>query len=705
MANKADLAAAVEAALSPDGPLARATPGFAPRAGQVQLACAVAQTFERGGALVAEAATGVGKTYAYLIPALLAGQRALLSTATKTLQDQLFGRDLPRLIEALGVPVQTALLKGRASYICPHRLAFAGQSLATHEAHLLDQLVRVEHWARGSAAGDLAELPALDERSPLVPLVTSTRENCLGADCPQFRACPVNRARRAALVADLVVINHHLFFADLAVRESGMAELLPTVRAVVFDEAHQLNEIGVQFLGRNLGTGQLLDLARDLLAAGLQWARGLADWPGLAARLERAARDLRLTAGSARGSRLRWPGVAPEGVDEAGWQQGMAAIAEALEQVGAGLDTVSELAPDFVRLAARAQLLAGRAGAFTQPAAPDAVRWLDVTGTLRLTESPLDIADVVRARLLGQDGSDEQDIQNGWEAQDAPGAPVPPPGRPKAERVPSGGSAPCAAGSVGAHNAWIFVSATLGDDERLTWFTEPCGLQDARVLRVGSPFDYARQAALYVPPDLARPGDSAHSAQVAQLAGDAAGRIGGRTLVLTTTLRALRIIGDLLAERLGASLDVLVQGQLPKRVILERFVQGERHGRGCVLVASSSFWEGVDVPGDALQLVVIDKLPFPPPDDPLVEARCKRLQAQGRSPFADFSLPEAAVALKQGAGRLIRRETDQGIVVICDTRLTGMSYGRRLLVALPPMRRLSGPAAFEAALADLARRA
>jgi len=683
MAGESGLAAAVEAVFAPDGALARATPGFAPRAGQLQLAHAVARTFERGGALVAEAATGVGKTYAYLIPALLAGRQVLLSTATKTLQDQLFGRDLPRLIEALGVPVKTALLKGRASYVCPHRLALAGQSLGERplggqrtarsgeRVGLLDQLVRVERWARGSATGDLAELPTLDERSPLVPLVTSTRENCLGTDCPQFRACPINRARRTALAADLVVINHHLFFADLAIRESGMAELLPSVHAVVFDEAHQLNETGIQFLGNNLGTGQLLDLARDLLAAGLQWARGLVDWQGLAARLERSARDLRLTAGAARGNRLRWTGAVPEGVDEGAWQPSMTAIAEALEQARAGLDTVSELAPDFVRLMARAELLAERALAFMQAAAPDAVRWLDVTGTLRLTESPLDISETIRTRLLGQGPpKDEQDAPDEQE--------------------------------TARHRAWIFVSATLGDDERLSWFTEPCGLQDARVLRIGSPFNYARQAALYVPPDIVRPNDPAHSAQVARLAGDAAERIGGRTLVLTTTLRALGAIGDVLAERLAPSLDVLVQGQLPKRIILDRFLKGSAGGRGCVLVASSSFWEGVDVPGDALQLVIIDKLPFPPPGDPLVEARSRRLQAQGRSPFADFSLPEAAVALKQGAGRLIRRETDRGIVAICDTRLTTMSYGRRLLAALPPMRRLADRAAFDAALADLA---
>jgi ATP-dependent DNA helicase DinG len=253
--------------------------------------------------------------------------------------------------------------------------------------------------------------------------------------------------------------------------------------------------------------------------------------------------------------------------------------------------------------------------------------------------------------------------------------------------------------------AWVFVSATLGDDEHLSWFTQPCGLQDAEVLRIGSPFDYARQAALYVPPHLVRPADAAHGAQVAQLAGDAAARLGGRTMVLTTTLRALRHIGDLLVERFGsdAGIEVLVQGTLPKRALMERFRQGGEGGSpGCVLVASASFWEGVDMPGQALQLVIIDKLPFPPPGDPLVEARCRRIESQGRNAFIDYSVPEAAVALKQGAGRLIRRETDTGLLVICDTRLTRMGYGRRLLAALPPMRRLHTPAEFDATLDQLA---
>ena len=657
------LAQAVQSTFAPGGPLSQAAEGFVARDGQTQLAQAVARTIGQGGVLVAEAATGVGKTFAYLVPALLSGERVLVSTATKTLQDQLFGRDLPRLARALGVPARMALLKGRSSYLCLHRLEFAGESSDLRMTGARHALSKIERWSKTTRTGDLAELPGLDERSPVIPLVTSTRENCLGADCPKFRGCHVNVARREAMAADVVVINHHLFFADLAIRESGMAELLPTVRVAIFDEAHQLNETGIQFLGQQLATGQLLDFARDVLGAGLQQARGLCDWTQLASGVEMAARDLRMAVGQVRGaSRLRWTAEAPDGVEAVAWQASLARLHTALTDAAAALDTVSELAPDFVRLHERARLLAGRTQRFAAPCDVALVRWADVSQSLRLVESPLDIADTVRTRLLA---------------------------------APEG---------EGPARAWVFVSATLGDDARLSWFTQPCGLQDAEVLRIGSPFDYARQAALYVPAHIARPADPAHSGDVARLAGEAAARLGGRTMVLTTTLRALRSIGDALAERFPVSsgIEVLVQGALPKRVLMDRFRAGNAGGqRGCVLVASASFWEGVDMPGDALQLVIIDKLPFPPPGDPLVEARCRRIESEGRSAFADYSVPEAAVALKQGAGRLIRRETDTGVLVICDTRLTQMGYGRRLLAALPPMRRITNPAEFDAALAAL----
>lgn len=671
------LTEAVRRAFEADGALPRAADAFRPRAAQTDMAMAVARTIEEGGALVVEAGTGVGKTFSYLVPALLSGQRVLLSTATKTLQDQLFGRDLPRLVEALGLPVRTALLKGRGSYLCLHRLDIARRDPGATDRSAALALAKVEQWAQATRSGDLAELPGLDERSPVIPLVTSTRDNCLGAQCPKFRECHVNRARRDALAADVVVVNHHLFFADLAVRESGMAELLPTVKVAVFDEAHQLNETGVQFLGAQLGTGQLLDFTRDLLAAGLQLARGLAPWQEVAGALDRSARELRLVVGrTTAGNRLRWSGPAPEGVPQDDWLDALEDVQAACEAAMEALATVSEIAPDFVRLHERAATLAERSARFLAAAAPDAVRWLDVGPQLRLVESPLDIAQAVRTRLLK--------------------APAPEQGEDGQE-----GDEPSASGG----RAWIFTSATLGDDARLRWFTEPCGLEDAQVLRVGSPFDYPEQAALYLPRDLPRPNDPGHSLAVARLAAQAAQRLGGRTMVLTTTLRALRGIGEELQRRFQGSmaLEVLVQGQWPKRRLIERFREGAGPGRpGCLLVASASFWEGVDVPGDALELVVIDKLPFPPPGDPLVEARSQRLQAQGRNPFNDYFVPEAAVALKQGAGRLIRSESDRGVLVVCDTRLAQMGYGRRLLAALPPMRRLSSQEEFEDALEALA---
>jgi ATP-dependent DNA helicase DinG len=655
----------VRDAFAADGVLSRAAEQFRPRSAQTEMALAVARTIRDGGALVVEAGTGVGKTYSYLVPALLSGERVLLSTATKTLQDQLFGRDLPRLVEALGLPVRTALLKGRASYLCLHRMELARQEATFPDRASLRALAKIEEWAMVTRTGDLAELPGLDERSALIPLVTSTRENCLGGQCPKFRSCHVNLARREALAADVVVINHHLFFADLAVRESGMAELLPSVRVAIFDEAHQLNETGVQFLGAYLTTGQLLDFARDTLAAGLQFARGLADWQQVASAVERAARDLRLVAGKQPpGARLRWVDEAPAQLDASQWRSTLDQVHAACSEALAALDTVSEIAPDFARLSERGEELVGRVQRFGGPCEPGAVRWVDAGAQLRLVESPLDIAQAVQQKLL-RSGEEES-----------------------------------------SSRAWIFTSATLGDDARLSWFTEPCGLGEAEVLRVGSPFDYASQAAVYVPRELPRPNDPAHSAQVAQLAVDAVRRLGGRTMVLTTTLRALRAIGEALQRRFEGTgeIEVLVQGQWPKRRLIERFREGDSQGHpGCLLVASASFWEGVDVPGDALQLVIIDKLPFPPPGDPLVEARTQRLESQGRSAFNDYFVPEAAVALKQGAGRLIRRESDEGVLVVCDTRLATMGYGRRLLAALPPMRKLASKEEFEETLERLGR--
>jgi len=640
-----------------DGPLARATPFFQPRAGQTEMALAVAHTLENGGSLVVEAGTGVGKTFAYLVPALLSGERVLVSTATKTLQDQLYARDIPELLRALNLPLRLAMLKGRGSYLCQQRLELVHQASTLPDRQAVKNLAQVQVWSRTTTTGDLAEVPGLDERSSLIPLITSNRDNCLGSPCPHWRDCHVNAARREAMAADVVVINHHLFFADLAVRESGMAELLPTVRVVIFDEAHQLNETGIQFLGSQLGTGQLLDLARDVLAAGMQLARGLVDWQKVTADFEKTLRDWRLVVGKhPANTKLKWSDPEPNGVHPLDWAQALHDVSESAERLQTAVENVVDAAPDFQRLHERLSGVLSLISHFENPCANGSVRWVEVGGQMRCFEAPLDIAETVQNKLLGTDSVT--------------------PAQPNQLPLP---------------RSWVFTSATLGDDDKLSWFTEPCGLANAQVLRVQSPFNYQEQAWLHVPRLMVPPKDPAHSNEVGETAIQIARALGGRTLVLTTTLRALRAIGAQMQTALGDSgeLDVLIQGDSPKRALMTRFRKAIDPGsKGCVLVASASFWEGFDVPGDALQAVVIDKLPFPPPNDPLVEARSQRLEAQGRSSFNDYFLPEAAVSLKQGAGRLIRRETDRGALVVCDNRLVNTAYGRRLLAGLPPMKRI-----------------
>jgi len=632
------LSEAVTAAFGRGGALALADEGHVERDVQLRMALGVAQAIEERSALVVEAGTGVGKTFAYLVPTLLSGARALVSTATKSLQDQLFLRDIPRLREALQLPVTVALLKGRGSYLCLHRMNLARQSAELPDRWAVRTLAKVEQWSHATVSGDLAELEGLDERSSVIPLVTSSRENCLGAECPEFRQCHVVKARREAMVADVVVVNHHLFFADMALRDTGVAELLPSVEVALFDEAHQLTEAGVQFLGTTLGTGQVIDFARDMLGAGLQLARGLAPWQELAGACDRTARDLRIAAAGPlrelRGTlKLRWS----ERSDREEFTTALAALGAACSAAQAGLQVVVEMSPDFAKLAERAAQMARLATQFADEAESGNVRWIDVSPhQARLVESPLDIRDALREQMAA------------------------------------------------APKAWVFTSATLGDDEQLSWFTESAGLGDARTLRLGSPFDYEAHARLYIPRAFPKPNEPGHPGAVALLAARCARALGGRTFVLTTTLRALQSIGEALRgefESQGDSIQVLMQGQIPKRQLMQQFLAQPRS----VLVGSQTFWEGIDVPGDALQCVLIDKLPFPPPNDPLVEARVKRLEDEGRNPFADYFVAEAAVSLKQGAGRLIRSETDRGLLVVCDPRMAGMNYGKRLRQALPPM--------------------
>lgn len=672
---------------------------YQPRVGQMQMAQAVAHTMEQGGMLVVEAGTGIGKTFAYLIPALLSGERVLISTATKTLQDQLFLRDIPRLRQALGVAVQVALLKGRSSYLCLERLGQARQAPVLLDDAALSLLAGLERWALGTRTGDLAEVAALEQGSPIAPWVTSTRDNCLGAQCPQAQACYVNKARRAALAADVVVVNHHLFFADLNVRESGVAELLPSVQSVIFDEAHQLNAVGVQFLGSHWSSRQLRDVGTDLGKLSQQHARGFADWGSLLLAHSQALQALHACfAGKHVAARLEWLAGAPQGVPALQWQQLMAQLMAALRDQAAALEQVAEVHPALQTLHARLQRLMLLLESFVQPAVAGSIRWVDVGSEVRFFQSPLDISQAMVSRVL------------------APASPV--------------ATAPAMQTS---RKSWIFTSATLGHGAELSDFVASCGLQGAQVLKIPSPFDYAQQAGLYIPEDCPEPSDAAHSAAVAKLAYEGAQILGGRTLVLTTSLRAMHAIAQALAQHLAQTvqatmdealeeaaaqpavqstepskpsaahtLEVLVQGQWPKQVLLERFssaVQGA--GRGAILVACASFWEGVDLPGQALQLLVIDKLPFSSPDDLLLQAQAQQLEAQGKNAFKSLYLPQAAMALKQGAGRLIRTESDRGVLVICDVRLLKRGYGRQLLAALPAMRRLADAPSYRDMLQEI----
>ena len=650
-----DLARDTQAALREGGLLSQADPGFVEREVQLLLADAVAHAVADRATLVAEAGTGVGKTFAYLVPLLLSGRRALVSTATKSLQDQLFLRDLPRLKAALKVPVRIALLKGRGSYLCLHRLQQARETGSLPDRFAVRALARIETWAHATQTGDIAEVDGLDDRSPVIPIVTSTRDNCLGQECPQFRECYVVKARREAMAADLVVVNHHLFFADLTLRDSGVAELLPTVDAAVFDEAHQLVETGLQFLGTILSTNQVIDFGRDLLAAGLTHARGLVDWAATAGGLDRAARELRLACSGPLKElkgilKLRWDERAPQ----VQFQDALVGLAKAADVARDAALLVEATAPDFTRLVERGRHVAQLAHAFEAEAATDRVRWIDVgPRDARLVESPLHIRDLFTEQRAA------------------------------------------------APRAWIFTSATLGSDDALSWFSEAAAMEDARKLRVGSPFDYAAHARTWVPPRFPKPNEPGHPAAVGALAARLAGRLGGRTFVLTTTLRVLPLIAQALTDEAAAAgepLTVLVQGSQPKRTLLQRFLDTPRS----VLVGSASFWEGIDVPGDALQCVIIDKLPFPPPNDPLVQARSKELESRGRDPFNDYFVAEAAISLKQGAGRLIRSETDRGLLVITDPRLRQMAYGRRLRAALPAMGTLDTEADALAWLGELA---
>jgi len=648
------LAEHCDALFSPGSPLQAELPQWSVREGQRALALAVAGAITDRAILLAEAGTGTGKTLAYLVPALLHGGRVIISTATRNLQDQLYTKDLPAARRALGAAVSTCVLKGRSNYVCLYRLQRAAEWVHGRHAHA--QLRRIAQFAKADAHGDLSALSGLEENSALNFLVTSTTDNCLGADCPDYKACFVMKARREAMASDVVIINHHLFFADLALRGQGVNELLPTADTLILDEAHQLAEIGVQFLGARCGTAQVVDLSRDVLAGGLQHAKGLADWQALSGALDRAARDLRLVAPQAPGRLSQ-----SQTIDLPGWDVALHDLQAQLAHTAAVLSAHAEAAPEFERLMERCNALQQAFGNWQSPTveseegATPQVRWADVgSAHLRLQSAPLSIA-AAFAALLAQ-----------------------------------------------RSQAWIFTSATLSVGGNFRHARTALGLTAehggcapvehgvaprCRELRVTSPFDYATQARLFVPQDLPLPNQPCHSEAVGALAAQMAACNPGGTFVLTTTLRAAKSIAQTLRQLLPGRA-VLEQFDESKPALLARFASTAQ----AVLVGSQSFWEGVDLPGDRLTLVIIDKLPFSPPDDPLTAARLKQIEAEGRSGFNDYSMPQAALSLQQGAGRLIRTETDRGVLVVCDRRLTATGWGRQLLASLPPFSRVSSAA-------------
>ncbi len=630
-----------------DGPLAAMSPGFRVRTTQIELAQAVERTIAERSTLIAEAGTGTGKTWAYLVPALLGGGKVLVSTGTRTLQDQLFSRDLPRVREALSIPATIALLKGRGNYVCHYHLErLQGEDRALKSRGEVHQLRNIQTFAQQSATGDRADLPTVPEDAEIWQRVTSTRENCLGQDCPNVRDCFVLKARRQAQEADVVVINHALFMADLMLRDEGVTDLLPAADTVVFDEAHQLPDTATRFLGSSVSTHQLLDLGRLIETAGLAHARELTNWSEQARALEQSTRELRLSCAALENMPSRR--VTFEAFPEpAAFDIARDALQTSLDAVGQLLSSVEEKHPDLATAARTARELAERLAEWGQPArgvrsaAQDLhqiVRWVELgLHHVRLHAAPLSVAEAFsRYRQGGQ--------------------------------------------------AWIFTSATLSVHGDFSHFTERLGLQNAETVRMESPFEYAKQAMLFVPQSLPAPQSSEFlPAFVEQLMPLIQASQGG-ALVLCTTLRAVERVAALLADaydRVGLSWPIMRQGNGTRRDLLERF----RTLDHAVLVGSASFWEGIDVAGDRLTLVAIDKLPFAPPDDPVLEARLRACRSRGGNPFMEYQLPEAAIALKQGAGRLIRSETDWGVLMVGDTRLVDKPYGKQLWRGLPPFAR------------------
>ena len=601
--------------LASDGPIAQCVDGFRVRPQQQRMAELVEQAISDSDRLVVEAGTGVGKTFAYLVPALHSGLKVIISTGTKHLQDQLYHRDLPLILKALGIKTNTALLKGRANYLCRYRLEHA--LAQEHDAHPRRELRHIADWARITRTGDIAELSGIPEESPLWVKVTSTADNCLGVDCPSYQSCFVAKVRRTAQAADLVVINHHLFFADLALKEEGFGEVLPSANAVIMDEAHQLAETATAFFGITLSSRQIQELVRDTIAEQASHAPDMVALARGAEKLDKAVRDLRLALGPAR-QRANWTVV-----------RSKSKVSKCVHAVGCGLDELHKLldvaqerSPGLQSCRQRTTKLIATLDVMTETP-HDSVQWVETfRRSFVLHQTPLEIGEIFSSHAQ---------------------------------------SYPC---------AWIFTSATLSVSGNFEHFTMRLGLGKVRCESVDSPFDYTRNAMLYLPEGLPNPADPFYTRCVLQWARPVIEASAGRTFILFTSHRALGEAAELLAGELDYPL--LVQGQAPRGKLLETF----RQTGDAVLLGTSSFWEGVDVRGSALRCVIIDKLPFASPNDPVLRARLNLLRAQGQNPFIEYQIPQAVITLKQGVGRLIRDETDTGILMICDPRLMTQAYGR-----------------------------
>src|SRR5688572_13465276 len=608
----------------PHGPLKRSLPGFTPRRSQVAMALRVARALENRAPLVVEAGTGTGKTFAYLVPALLSGKRVLVSTGTRTLQDQLFNKDLPLVAGAIGRPASVALLKGRSNYLCNYRLNQPGgqRSLPGTRDRML---ARVQRWAASTRSGDLAEVADLGDAHPLWPQITSTRDNCLGAKCADIGRCHVVEARRKAIGADIVIVNHHLLLADLALKEEGFGDLLGAADAVIIDEAHQIPDLATQFFGARFGSRQVELLLRDARQELAQARAG--PLPGELGAVEKnlaaLAEVLRAT------PRPDWLAADTPLADAAG------ELTQSLRDLAESLNGESR-EPGIAQSAARATELAARLGQITHAEEHEGARSVEYTQRgFSLSLLPFDVAPRFAA------------MANGTRA------------------------------------SWVFTSATLSVGEDFAHFTSRLGMQEAETLAIPSPFDFESQALLYLPPRMPDPATPAHTPAVIDAAVPLIEASAGGAFVLFTSHRALQRAAELLRARWATLSDypLLVQGEAPREQLLRSF----RESGNAVLLGTASFWEGVDVKGDALRLVIIEKLPFASPDDALTRARIEHLKATGGNAFREYQLPEAALTLKQGVGRLIRSETDRGVVVICDPRLVDKPYGRVFRASLPPM--------------------